>query len=169
MFLYHLTTLIYDRRSVLGNKNMATFILLLCFIGVPNGGVVARKLVWPHHCINVCWENYNYRFERHYLIVQNAIRNSWEKHSKIKFLGWDECLASSMGIRIFVNDTTPHGQLGTSINGVKNGMYLNFEFKNFHVVRHNFCRSNRHRLQMCIRDVATHEFGHALALRHEQN
>jgi hypothetical protein len=48
------------------------------------------------------------------------------------------------------------------LNGVVNGMVLNFTFQNWSPT----CQLTR---ESCIRTIAVHEFGHALSFAHEQN
>ncbi len=62
-----------------------------------------------------------------------------------------------------IDDDGPHTKgLGKHLNGVQNGMVLNFQFNEWSPT----CRSKR---EYCIRVIAVHEFGHALSFAHEQN
>jgi hypothetical protein len=60
-------------------------------------------------------------------------------------------------------DDGPHTKgLGQELDGVRDGMLLNFTFRHWGVA----CQGRR---EACIRSIAVHEFGHALAFSHEQN
>ena len=68
-----------------------------------------------------------------------------------------------MGIRIRVSDEAPHTKgLGSQLDGKKDGMVLNFFFK-------DWCTACADHYVANIRSIAVHEFGHALGLTHEHN
>jgi hypothetical protein len=130
---------------------------------------VAEPQVWPvgpngsTRPIPVCWEQGGSAREKAW--VQDAIEQSWDLVSLADFTGWGDCAADSRGIRIAVEDSGAFTRgLGTRLNGVANGMHLNFTME-----RWNRGCVQRSGLEACIRMVAIHEFGHALAFAHEQN
>ncbi|HZH79156.1 MAG TPA: peptidase M12A astacin [Archangium sp.] len=118
--------------------------------------------VWESHSIPVCWENPGANAtERDW--VRQAVADSWPARANLAFTGWGTCTSSSRGIHIQIADTGPHVKaLGNRLDGMLNGMVLNFTFVNWSTS----CQSSR---EYCIRTLAVHEFGHALSFAHEQN
>lgn len=118
---------------------------------------------WENGIVFVCWENpsdsdYIYR-----KLVQVAITNTWEHHSRLRFLGWNKCQISTTGIRILIKDVGPHVvALGNRMDGKKNGMVLNFTFE----IWGSKCEPNK---KHCIKIIAVHEFGHAIGFAHEHS
>lgn len=124
---------------------------------------VLRESVWFDRKIYVCWENPNPEFSSEMKLVQQTIADSWEANSGLVFSGWQRCAKENRGIRIRIDDSGPRTVgLGRKLDNVKNGMYLNFSFKNWNPG----CQALR---ETCIRAIAIHEFGHAIGLAHEQN
>lgn len=130
---------------------------------------VDEPRVWPRgpngstRPIPVCWEQAGSAREKAW--VQDAIERSWDVVSLADFTGWGDCTDNARGIRIIFEDAGAFTRgLGTRLDGVANGMHLNFTMAawNSGCVQHSG-------LEACVRMVAIHEFGHALGFAHEQN
>jgi len=128
-------------------------------------GYILKSAIWNTNSIPVCWENPSNNFSAEMIWVRDAVANSWGAipNSRVQFINWNQCSSNSSGIRIQINDEGPHTKgLGFKLNGVSNGMVLNFTFQNWSPA----CQTTRER---CIKLIAIHEFGHALSFAHEQN
>ena len=122
-----------------------------------------KSTIWQNLEIPVCWETLATEDGQKREWVRDAVKETWEKNSAIRFVGWGQCEANSMGIRIGVADTNPHTKgLGNQLNGQREGMMLDFSFE-------NWVPNCQTKMKHCIRNIAVHEFGHALGFAHEQN
>ena len=121
---------------------------------------------WQHNSIYVCWENHAELDPSDITLAQNAVKRTWEEHSALNFNFTGDCLENSAGLRVLVEDdsnNTPHVKaLGQQLDGIKEGIVLNFTFNNWRPR----CKYER---TSCIESVTIHEFGHAIGFSHEQN
>ena len=118
---------------------------------------------WQFTNIFVCWETLNESQVDARSVVKAAVTETWAMVSSLEFLGWGLCSEQSQGIRIALEDKGPHVKfLGKFVDGVKNGMVLNFEYQ-------NWGRGCQLKQDYCNRVIAVHEFGHAIGFAHEQN
>ena len=124
---------------------------------------LSKRYIWKKRDINVCWENPESVNSQDRQWVEDSISKTWSLYSALSFNGWRPCQSNSKGIRIRISDTGPHTKgLGKQLDGKKNGMVLNFTYR-------NWGHSCRYKKEYCTRVIAIHEFGHALSFAHEQN
>ena len=152
-------------------KNVLTIAIAMIFIGCgveskqasEVNGYALSSAVWKNKKISVCWENGNFFTAHKQNIVRKAIEGSWQRYSGLIFIGWRACKSTSTGIRIKIQDTTAHTRgFGRRLDGVRNGMVLNFSFNRWN-------RTCKRKMDKCIKAIAIHEFGHAVGLAHEHN
>ncbi len=137
---------------------------------------VLETAIWASNIINLCWENPDQINQTERVLIQTAIKNTWEAVSLVDFIGWGECTNTSRGIRIQISDESSHTKkLGANIDGLQNGMVLNITFTNWGCVEASGNQTpcvfpyNGYTREDFIRIIAVHEFGHALSFSHEQN
>jgi hypothetical protein len=123
--------------------------------------IVNDDALWTSKAIPVCWEPQGNGYAQEKAWSRDAVATSWEAHSKIAFIGWQNCKPGDKGVHLQILDAPPEAQqLGKFLDGVPNGVLLNFEMKKAPIP----CGTDR---ELCIREVAVHEFGHVLSFVHE--
>ena len=116
--------------------------------------------------LSVCWENVRVENQHGRAVTQAAVERTWAAESGVRFQGWSGCPTGNFdGIRIRIADDHPHTKgVGTDLRGKKDGMLLNFDFKNWFTS----C-AGAAVIDNCIAAIGIHEFGHALGFTHEHN
>jgi len=148
------------------------------YSSVDDESYILTTSAWPMSSgvanIPVCWETAGFATEKDW--VRSIVESSYDAQPffHINLTGWGTCASGSSGIRILISDTTTSNwpavsALGRSLDGVSNGMLLNFTFNNWGTSACSSASAGEAARRDCIEDIAMHEFGHALGLAHEQN
>ncbi len=132
-------------------------------------GYVSSDKIWTRRDINVCWKVDAATFANTAElrgVARQAVKDSWENHSELAFLGWNMCDSNPdyHGIRIVLSDERVHvTSFGKDLDAPDQAVFLNFEYQNWNP----FCLPLGNRAY-CVKVEAVHEFGHALGFQHEQ-
>lgn len=137
----------------------------------PNRTVDTLDVTWQNTTIEVCWENPSAAPYIRRSWVREAIEKSWMAYAQIDFRGWGACSAITVRdtnlIRIQIKDDAddgPHTEgLGNELKNLRNGMVLNLSLNNWG------SGYKKYGLEGGIKQIAIHEFGHAIGFAHEHN
>ena len=135
-------------------------------------GVIRMRARWtetvvvndrPVTQIAVCWEAMDPALDARRALAREAVENAWTSVAEIAFIGWGKCETKAPGVHIAITDEPRGGTvlLGKELSAVDNGMKLNLAYADW---QRPACKADPDR---CIRAIAIHEFGHALAFAHE--
>lgn len=138
-------------------------------------GFPLTTTIWATRAIPTCWQVDDAAFNTYAAqreIVRQAVADTWETVSLVRFTGWQQCGAGNNdGLSInlvddeLIQEEAPADSpatygLGSQLKNRKPGMRLNFEFTSWSIA----CQAMKNE---CIREIAVHEFGHALGFAHE--
>lgn len=115
---------------------------------------------WQQIPIPVCFEQGD-RYQLDRLTIQESVDREFRR-AGIFFEGWQTCLDDSSGIRISFDRNAAISRtqgLGRELDGRISGIIMGLK----HSCPEPYSGS------ACQRNIALHEFGHALGLRHEMN
>lgn len=130
-------------------------------------GYYSSQALWSFTDLKVCWENSSLQTQQEELWVKTRIQETWQQQSNLTFHTWQPCSSLAHAhIRILIADEPSHTKgLGKELDGIDEGMLLNFSFKQWN----RQCLESEAKRRLCIETIAMHEFGHAIGLAHEHN
>ncbi len=129
----------------------------------PIKGFPLKSSIWRNDTISVCWDNPEAGSLANRELVRKAITETWEANSALKFVDWCPASEKNGDIHIYIKDTQPYAKnIGKSIRYKKGGIVLNFTFN-------RWGQNMKENKESYIKNIAVHEFGHALGFAHQQN
>ncbi|MCA9707967.1 MAG: VCBS repeat-containing protein, partial [Myxococcales bacterium] len=123
--------------------------------------------LWDDPDISVCWLTSGQATEKRWVREALLGQRSWAASANINLLGWGSCTGSETeGIQIRSGDQMVTNFLGQNPAGPT---VIELDFSANTQQHWTRCTSNGLTREECIKTVALHEFGHALAFSHEHN
>jgi Matrixin/YEATS family len=142
---------------------ISVIVMSLGLFAQRNNAYPLKTSIWKTKVISVCWENPTPENLIMRNWVEQAVEETWQKYSQLKFTDWCSSAQKDADIHIFIDDDTPHTKaLGNNLQRMPGGMVLNFTFN-------HWCPDCKTMQEFAIKAIAAHEFGHALGFAHEQN
>jgi hypothetical protein len=131
---------------------------------------ILTTALWPQRDIPVCWLTGGNATEKAWVKEVMLGQRSWASAGNVNFVGWGTCVGSGAGeIQISGGDEmVVRGGLGYHSNA-PTSMELDFRASPNPETTWSVCVTHGLNREECIKSLAIHEFGHAIAYAHEQN